>query len=73
MEQVHGERVHKHRRHAQEGIVRTAVKACEAGEIKGYPDLELINIDRFVTDIEEVPWELIVNVDRVLEDLGRVA
>ena len=67
MEQVHGERVHKHRRHAQEGIVRTA------GEIKGYPDLELINIDRFVTDIEEVPWELIVNVDRVLEDLGRVA
>ena len=42
--------------------LRTAVEACEAGKIKGHPDLELIKINKFVTDIEEVAEELIVDV-----------
>ena len=46
---------------------------CKAGEIEGHPDLELINIDKFVTNIVEVAEDLIVDVDRFVEDLGRLA
>ena len=49
-----------------------AVEAYKAGEIEGNQDLELINIDKFITNIDEVADELIVGVDRVLEDLGRL-
>ena len=40
--------------------------------IEGYPDLELINIDKFVTNIKEVTKELIVNVYGVVEDMGKL-
>ena len=53
--------------------LRTAVDLCSKTEIKSYPDLEIINIDKFVNNMKEVVKELIVYVDRVVEDLGRLA
>ena len=51
--------------------LRTTAKACRVGEIEGYPDPEIINIEKFVINIEEVTVELIVDVDGVVEDLRR--
>ena len=53
--------------------LREAVKACDVGMIKGYPDLELNSIDKFVTDLKEVAEAMLVNVGRVVETMERLA
>ena len=53
--------------------LRAAVSKCKHGIIEEYPDLEFININRFIGDLMGSTESLVVNVDRALESLCRIA
>ena len=53
--------------------LREAVKECEDGTIKGYPDLEIASIDKFMNDLKEAAETLLVSVGRVVDTLDRLA
>ena len=53
--------------------LREAVDGCKEGMIEGYPDLEITNIDKFLGGLMEWTEGLIVNVDRAMETMARLA
>ena len=46
---------------------------CEDGMIEGYPDLEIMNINKFMGDLMESIEALMANVDTGVDIMGRIA
>ena len=52
--------------------MRAAVNECKHGIIKGYPDLEITNINKFIGDLVGSTDTLVINVDRTVESVCRI-